>query len=111
MLTNIILKVDKQAVAFFEIMNFRFSFAAQIMQTPEQIIIGELQRLILMQAQEIKLLKARITDLERKVEQNSTRKNSNNSSVPPSKDENRPPRTSSLREKSDRKVGGQPTRS
>ena len=46
------------------------------MQTPEQIIIGELQRLILMQAQEIKLLKARITDLERKVEQNSTRKNS-----------------------------------
>ena len=78
------------------------------MQTPEQIIIGELQRLILMQAQEIKLLKARITDLERKVEQNSTRKNSNNSSVPPSKDENRPPRTSSLREKSDRKVGGQP---
>ena len=89
-------------------MNFRISFAEQIMKTPEQIIIGELQRLILMQAQEIKLLKARITDLERKVEQNSTRKNSNNSSVPPSKDENRPPRTSSLREKSDRKVGGQP---
>ena len=78
------------------------------MQTPEQIIIGELQRLILMQAQEIKLLKARITDLERKVEQSSTRKNSNNSSVPPSKDENRPPRTSSLREKSDRKVEDNP---
>lgn len=79
-----------------------------MMQTPEQIIIGELQRLVLMQAKEIKLLKARISDLERKVDQNSTRKNSNNSSVPPSKDENRPPRTSSLREKGDRKVGGQP---
>ena len=79
------------------------------MQTPEQIIIGELQRLILMQAQEIKLLKARITDLERKVEQNNkTRKDSNNSSIPPSKDENRPSRTSSLRKKTGRKVGGQP---
>ena len=79
------------------------------MQTPEQIIIGELQRLVLMQAQEIKLLKARITELERIVAQNSRpRKDSNNSSIPPSKDENRPLRTSSLREKSDRKVGGQP---
>ena len=53
-----------------------------MMQTPEQIIIGELQRLILMQAQEIKLLKARITELERIVEQNNRpRKDSNNSSV------------------------------
>ena len=79
------------------------------MQTPEQIIIGELQRLVLMQAQEIKLLKVRITELERIVAQNSRpRKDSNNSSVPPSKDENRPLRTNSLREKSDRKVGGQP---
>jgi transposase len=78
------------------------------MQTPEQIIIGELKRLILMQAQEIKLLKARITDLERRVEQNTIRKDSHNSSIPPSKDENRPNRTSSLREKSDKKVGGQP---
>lgn len=78
------------------------------MQTPEQIIIGELKRLILMQAQEIKLLKARITDLERRVEQNTIRKDSHNSSIPPSKDENRPNRTNSLREKSDKKVGGQP---
>ncbi len=78
------------------------------MQTPEQIIIGELKRIILMQAQEIKLLKARITDLEQKLERYINRKDSNNSSLPPSKDENRPPRTSSLREKSDRKVGGQP---
>ena len=34
-------------------------------------------------------------------------KNSNNSSIPPSKDENRPRRNQSLREKSDRKSGGQ----
>ncbi len=78
------------------------------MGTTEQIIIDELKRIILMQAQEIKLLKAKITDLERRLDQATTRKDSNNSSIPPSQDENRPPRTSSLREKSDRKVGGQP---
>lgn len=78
------------------------------MRTTEQIIIEELERIILMQAQEIKLLKARITDLEQKLERFINRKDSNNSSLPPSKDENRPPRTSSLREKSERKAGGQP---
>ena len=36
------------------------------------------------------------------------RKNSNNSSIPPSKDENRPLKNQSLREKSDKKAGGQP---
>jgi transposase len=36
-----------------------------------------------------------------------TPKNSHNSSIPPSKDENRPQRNQSLREKSDKKVGGQ----
>ncbi len=57
-------------------------------------------RLVQMQAQEIKLLKARITELERIIAQNNRpRKDSNNSSVPPSNDENRPPRTISLREK------------
>ncbi len=35
-------------------------------------------------------------------------KNSNNSSIPPSKDENRPLRNQSLREKTGKKVGGQP---
>jgi transposase len=42
------------------------------------------------------------------LERYKTRKDSNNSSLPPSKDENRPRRTSSLREKGNRKAGGQP---
>jgi transposase len=81
------------------------------MKTSDQIIIEELKRIILMQAQEIAkipLLMARIDFLERELARYTTRKNSNNSSMPPSKDENRPPRTSSLREKSNRKAGGQP---
>jgi len=77
------------------------------MRTTEQIIIDELNRIVLMQAQENKLLKARIADLEQKLERYINRKDSNNSSIPPSKDENRPPRTSSLRPKSNRKAGGQ----
>jgi transposase/uncharacterized coiled-coil protein SlyX len=77
------------------------------MRTTEQIIIDELNRIVLMQAQENKLLKARIADLEQKLERYINRKDSNNSSIPPSKDENRPPRTSSLRQKSNRKAGGQ----
>ena len=81
------------------------------MKTSDQIVIEELKRIILMQAQEIvkiPLLMARIDVLERELARYTTRKNSNNSSIPPSKDENRPPRTSSLREKSNRKAGGQP---
>jgi transposase len=78
------------------------------MKTSDQIIIEELKRIVLMQAQENTLLKARIDVLERELARYTTRKNSNNSSLPPSKDENRPPRTSSLREKSNRKAGGQP---
>ena len=78
------------------------------MKTSDQIIIEELKRIVLMQAQENTLLKARIDVLERELARYTTRKNSNNSSMPPSKDENKPPRTSSLREKSNRKAGGQP---
>jgi transposase len=78
------------------------------MKTADQIIIEELKRIVLMQAQEITLLMARIDVLERELARYTTRKDSNNSSMPPSKDENRPPRTSSLREKSNRKAGGQP---
>ncbi len=78
------------------------------MKTSDQIIIEELKRIVLMQAQENTLLKARIDVLECELTRYTTRKDSNNSSLPPSRDENRPPRTSSLREKSNRKAGGQP---
>ena len=78
------------------------------MKTADQIIIEELKRIILMLSQENTLLKARIDVLERELARYTTRKNSSNSSMPPSKDENKPPRTSSLREKSNRKAGGQP---
>jgi transposase len=80
------------------------------MKKSDQIIIEELKRIVLMQAQElakIPLLIARIEILERELERYTTRKDSNNSSLPPSKDENRPPRTMSLREKGNRKAGGQ----
>ena len=99
-------------------MDFRVSFVAQIMKTPDQIIIEELKRIVLMQAQdidrmmrkikEIEVLQRRINDLENELARYKTRKDSSNSSLPPSKDENKPPRTSSLREKSGRKAGGQP---
>ena len=78
------------------------------MDTSDKIIIEELKRIIKMQAQENRLLKAKINYLEQELARVTTRKDSNNSSLPPSKDENRPPHTSSLREKSGRKAGGQP---
>ena len=78
------------------------------MDTSDKIIIEELKRIIKMQAQENRLLKAKINYLEQELARFTTRKDSNNSSLPPYKDENRPPRTNSLREKSGRKAGGQP---
>jgi len=78
------------------------------MDTSDKTIIEELKRIIKMQAQENRLLKAKINYLEQELARVTTRKDSNNSSLPPSKDENRPPHTSSLREKSGRKAGGQP---
>jgi transposase len=81
------------------------------MEPSDKIIIEDLKRIILMQAQElakIPLLIARIEVLERELARYKTKKDSSNSSLPPSKDENRPPRTSSLREKGGRKAGGQP---
>jgi transposase/uncharacterized coiled-coil protein SlyX len=77
------------------------------MKTSDQIIIEELRRIVLMQAQEINRLMKKIDVLESELARYKTRKDSNNSSLPPSKDENRPPRTNSLREKSGRKAGGQ----
>jgi uncharacterized coiled-coil protein SlyX len=78
------------------------------MKTSDQIIIEELKRIVLMQAKEITRLMTRIDILERELAWYATIKDSNNSSMPPSKDENRPPRTSSLREKGNRKAGGRP---
>lgn len=49
----------------------------------------------------------RITYLEARLKKYEHPKNSKNSSVPPSKDENRVSKNQSLREKTDKKVGGQ----
>jgi transposase len=78
------------------------------MEPSDKIIIEDLKRIIMMQAQEITRLMTKITVLERELERYTTRKDSNNSSLPPSKDENRSPRTRSLREKGGRKAVGQP---
>ena len=45
---------------------------------------------------------------ERQLSDYRNKKNSNNSNLPPSKDENRPLKNQSLRQKSDKKPGGQP---
>jgi transposase len=78
------------------------------MQTPEQFIIDELKRIIAMQAKQIDVLIRENAQIKRELEKILPKKNSRNSSVPPSKDENRPKKTNSLREKSEKKVGGQP---
>ena len=75
---------------------------------PDQITMEELTHLVQAQTMIIVRLEAKIDKLEQELEKYKTRKDSSNSSIPPSKDENRPLRTSSLRQKSDRKVGGQP---
>jgi transposase len=75
---------------------------------PDQITMKELILLVQAQAAIIVRLEAKIDKLEQDLEKYKARKDSNNSSIPPSKDENRVPRTSSLRQKSGRKVGGQP---
>ena len=51
---------------------------------------------------------SQIKDFEKLIAVLKTKKDSNNSHIPPSKDENRPKKNQSLREKTDKKVGGQP---
>ena len=53
------------------------------------------------------VLMKRISLLEAELAIYKNKKNSNNSSIPPSKDENRPLKNQSLRQKSDKKAGGQ----
>ena len=55
----------------------------------------------------IEFLTKEIIELKERILLYEKPKNSNNSHIPPSKDENRPLRNQSLREKSDKKVGGQ----
>jgi transposase len=74
----------------------------------DQMTIDELSRLVQAQAKTIFRLEAKIDKLEQELEKYKTRKDSTNSSIPSSKDENRIQRNISLRQKSDRKVGGQP---
>ena len=64
-------------------------------------IIIDLKKVILSQNKVIEGLKARLDSYENP-------KNSRNSSIPPSHDYSKPPRTHSLRERSNKKPGGQP---
>lgn len=57
--------------------------------------------------QEVNLLKAENEHLKSELSKLKTKKTSRNSSIPPSKDENRPNKSQSLREKSNKPVGGQ----
>lgn len=69
-----------------------------------QTLIAKIQE----QQKAIEVLTGRISLLEAELTIYKNKKNSNNSHTPPSKDENRPKKNQSLREKSDKKPGGQP---
>lgn len=71
------------------------------------LIIQNLIANIQSQGKIIDGLITRVQTLEAELATYKNKKNSNNSHTPPSKDENRPMKNQSLREKSDKKVGGQ----
>ena len=71
------------------------------------LIIENLIAKIQSQEKIIDGLITRIKGLEAELAIYMNKKNSNNSHTPPSKDENRPMKNQSLREKSDKKAGGQ----
>lgn len=68
--------------------------------------VKELQELVTILFKKIDDLTKENAELKHRLSKYEHPKNSNNSSIPPSKDENRPKRKS-LREKTDKKVGGQ----
>ncbi|MBI2721056.1 MAG: IS66 family transposase [Bacteroidetes bacterium] len=72
-----------------------------------KILIETLLAKIQSQEQAINKLITKVTVLEAELAIYRNKKNSNNSHTPPSKDENRPEKNQSLREKSDKKAGGQ----
>ncbi len=67
----------------------------------------DIQLLLQTLLQKIEQLEARIKILEAENALLKNKKNSNNSHIPPSQDQNRPKKNQSLREPSNRKVGGQ----
>jgi transposase len=69
--------------------------------------IKALTALVEKQATQISALMIRVTDLERELVFYKNRKNSGNSHIPPSVNLSKPQRNQSLREKSDKKAGGQ----
>lgn len=69
--------------------------------------VGNLEAIIEKQAGQISTLMLRVDDLEKELSVYKNRKNSGNSHIPPSVDLGKPKRNQSLREKSDKKAGGQ----
>jgi transposase/predicted nucleic acid-binding protein len=72
-----------------------------------KILIETLIATVQRQEQTIKQLIHKIELLEAELAVYKNKKNTNNSHTPPSKDENRPVKNQSLRQKTDRKAGGQ----
>lgn len=66
------------------------------------------QELLQTLLQTIERLEARVATLEAELAVHKNRKNSKNSHIPPSQDPHRAKKNQSLREQTDRKVGGQP---
>ena len=67
--------------------------------------VEELEVLVKILLEKVDFLSKENAELRHRLSKYENPKNSNNSSVPPSQDENRP-RRKSLREKSNKKVGG-----
>jgi transposase len=68
----------------------------------------DIQLLLQTLQQTIKRLEAKVASLETELALYKNKKNSNNSHIPPSQDQFRPKKNKSLREPTDKKVGGQP---